>query len=67
MGVPAPGSVHARPTARLTIDLSGNFLAHVSEREGKTFEKTCSDQKRHQGGGLNIFVNYKHMQNFRIL
>ena len=30
MGVLAPGSAHARPSARPPIDTSGNFPAHVS-------------------------------------
>ena len=30
MGVLAPGSAHARPTAQPPIDVSGNFSAHVS-------------------------------------
>jgi hypothetical protein len=30
MGVLAPGSAHARPSAQPPIDVSGNFLAHVS-------------------------------------
>ena len=30
MGVLAPGSAHARPSARPPIDVSGNFPAHVS-------------------------------------
>ena len=30
MGVLAPGSAHARPSARHPIDTSGNFPAHVS-------------------------------------
>ena len=30
MGVLAPGSAHARPSARLPIDTSGNFSAHMS-------------------------------------
>ena len=30
MGVLAPGSAHARPSARPPIDTSGNFSAHVS-------------------------------------
>ena len=30
MGVLAPGSVHARPSARPPIDTSGHFSAHVS-------------------------------------
>ena len=29
MGVLALGSAHARPSAQPTIDVSGNFLAHV--------------------------------------
>ena len=30
MGVLAPGSVHARPSARPPIDTSGNFPEHMS-------------------------------------
>ena len=30
MGVLAPGSAHARPSARPPIDTSGNFPAHMS-------------------------------------
>ena len=30
MGVLAPGSAHARPSAQPPIDTSGNFPAHVS-------------------------------------
>jgi hypothetical protein len=30
MGVLAPGSAHARPSARPPIDTSGNFPAHIS-------------------------------------
>jgi hypothetical protein len=30
MGVPTPGSAHARPSARPPIDTSGNFPPHVS-------------------------------------
>ena len=30
MGVLAPGSAHARPSARPPIDTSGNFWAHMS-------------------------------------
>ena len=30
MGVLAPGSTHARPSARPLIDVSGNFPTHVS-------------------------------------
>ena len=29
MGVLAPGSAHARPSAQPPIDMSGNFPAHV--------------------------------------
>ena len=38
MGVLAPGSAHARPSARPPIDTNGNFSAHMSERGGK---KNC--------------------------
>ncbi len=30
IGVLAPGSAHARPSAQTPIDMSGNFPAHVS-------------------------------------
>jgi hypothetical protein len=30
MGVLAPGSAHARPSAQPPIDVSGNFPAHMS-------------------------------------
>ena len=30
MGVLAPGSAHARPSAQPPIDVSGNFSAHMS-------------------------------------
>jgi hypothetical protein len=30
MGVLAPGSAHARPSAQPPIDMSGNFPVHVS-------------------------------------
>ena len=30
MGVLAPGSAHARPSAQPPIDMSGDFPAHVS-------------------------------------
>ena len=30
MGVLAPGSVHAKPSAQHSIDTSGNFPAHMS-------------------------------------
>ena len=30
MGVLAPGSAHARPSAQTSIDVSGNFLAPMS-------------------------------------
>ena len=32
LGVLAPGSAHARPSARPPIDTSGNFSAHMSGR-----------------------------------
>ena len=33
MGVLAPGSAHARPSAQPPIDTSGNFSAHMSGGE----------------------------------
>ena len=39
MGVLAPGSAHARPSARPPIDTSGNCSAHLSgEGQGATFQ-----------------------------
>ena len=35
MGVLAPGSAHARPSARPPIDTSRNFSAHMSWGGGK--------------------------------
>ena len=32
MGVPAPGSAHARPSARPPIAVSENFPAHISPK-----------------------------------
>ena len=40
MGVLAPRSAHARPSAQPPIDMSGNFPAHVSVVTFKIFEKT---------------------------
>ena len=40
MGILAPGSTHAWPSAQIPIDTSGNFSAHMSERGegGKKYE-----------------------------
>ena len=43
MGVLAPGSAHAKPSAQLPIDTSRNFSAHVSGRGDKKIEN-LSDQ-----------------------
>ena len=39
MGVLAPGSAHARPSAQAPIDMSGNFPAHVSAESPSKFSK----------------------------
>ena len=39
MGVLAPGSAHARPSAQPPIDMSGNFPAHVSAESPSKFSK----------------------------
>ena len=39
MGVLAPGSAHARPSAQTPIDMSGNFPAHVSAESPSKFSK----------------------------
>ena len=46
MGVLAPGSAHARPSARPPIDTSGNFLAHMSG--GVKLSESFSDQLSRQ-------------------
>ena len=46
MGVLAPGSAHARPSARLPIDTSGNFSAHMSG--GGKLSDSFSDQLSRQ-------------------
>ena len=44
MGVLAPRSAHARPSAQPPIDMSGNFLAHMSGVGGAEIFKSFSDQ-----------------------
>ena len=39
MGVLAPGSAHARPSAQPPIDMSGNFPAHVYAESPSKFSK----------------------------
>ena len=39
MGVLAPRSAHARPSAQPPIDMSGNFPAHVSAESPSKFSK----------------------------
>ena len=39
IGVLAPGSRHARPSAQPPIDMSGNFPAHVSAESPSKFSK----------------------------
>ena len=46
MGVLAPGSVHARPSAQPPIDTSGNFSAHMSG--GGKLSDSFSDQLSRQ-------------------
>ena len=46
MGVLAPGSAHARPSARPPIDTSGNFSAHMSG--GGKLSDSFSDQLSRQ-------------------
>ena len=47
MGVLASGSVHTRPSARPTIDTSGNFSAHVSDvisKISKLYDKSFQEK-----------------------
>ena len=39
MGVLAPGSAHARPSAQHPIDMSGKFPAHISAESPSKFSK----------------------------
>ena len=48
MGVLAPGSAHARPSARPPIDTSGNFSAHMSGGRGVKLSESFSDQLSRQ-------------------
>ena len=41
MGVLAPGSVHARPSAQPPIDTSGNFPAHLSAESPPNISPNC--------------------------
>ena len=43
MGVLAPGSVHARPSAHPPIDTSGNFSAHMSEESPSNISPNPSE------------------------
>ena len=45
MGVLAPGSAHARPSARPPIDTSGNFSAHVSAESHSNISPNPSEVK----------------------
>ena len=41
MGVLAPGSAHARPSAQPPINMSGNFPAHVSAESPSNISPNC--------------------------
>ena len=43
MGVLAPGSAHARPSARPPISMSGNLLAHVSAESPSNISPNTSE------------------------
>ena len=43
MGVLAPGSAHARPSAHPPIDSSGNFPAHVSAESSSNISPNPSE------------------------
>ena len=53
MGVLAPGSAHARPSAQPPIDMSGNFPAHVSAVTFKIFEKNLTKPKKMEDEPIN--------------
>ena len=58
MGVLAPGSAHARPSAQPPITMSGNFPAHVSAESPSKFSKKNKKKlkiaPRGPGGGVRI-------------
>ena len=43
MGVLAPGSAHARPSAQPPIDTSGNFPAHMSAESPSNISPNLSE------------------------
>jgi hypothetical protein len=74
MGVLAPGSAHARPSAQPLIDASGHFSAHISAKLPSKFSKTLKIAPRGSGGGdqkkitrIFIIFFYEPMQKFETL
>jgi hypothetical protein len=61
MGVLAPGSAHARPSARPPIDVSGNFPARVSAEWPSKISKGKKQSNRlflgGRGGGPEILFS----------
>ena len=63
MGVLAPGSAHARPSALPPIDTSGNFPAHVSAKSPSNISPNLSEviskvSEFFLGCGLLVFFGY---------
>ena len=69
MGVLAPGSAHARPSARLPIDTSGNFPAHMSAESPSNISPNPFKKPKNnpQGGSPNfVWVNISFFcENFK--
>ena len=60
MGDLAPGSTHARPSARPPIDMSGNFPAHVSPvaESPSNISPNTSEVISEVSGPQEIFLKY---------
>ena len=59
MGALAPGSAHARPSARPPIDMSGNFPAHMSAESPFENNPLCPPKYsivQGVGGGPRLFL-----------
>ena len=55
MGVLAPGSAHARPSAQPPIDMSGNFPAHVSAESPSKFSEKKQKKKLKKRRNKNVY------------
>jgi hypothetical protein len=67
MGILAPGSAHARPSARPHIATSGNFLAHVSAESPSNISPNQKSYPKFQNPRTNFAIfnqkNFKKPKN----